>query len=69
MSPRPSYLTLVKLACGAARGELVAVRPSVLDELERRDGAGFRRWLAAVPAPAATPPGTWSPVPAHDGGV
>ena len=51
---RPSYRTLVDLPAGAARGELVAVRLSILDELERRDADGFRRWLARY---LATGPG------------
>ena len=42
---RRSYLTLVELPAGVARGELVAVRQSMLDELERRDSHGFHRWL------------------------
>ena len=42
---RRSYLTLVELPAGPARGELVAVRQSMLDELERRDTDGFHRWL------------------------
>lgn len=44
---RRSYLTLVDLPAGPGRGELVAVRQSMLDELERRDSDGFRRWLEA----------------------
>ena len=44
---RRSYLTLVELPAGAARAQLVAVRQSILDTLTRRDGDGFRRWLAA----------------------
>jgi hypothetical protein len=42
---RRSYLTLVDLPAGAARSELVTVRQSMLDEFERRDTAGFHRWL------------------------
>ncbi len=44
---RRSYLTLVQLPTGPARVALVAVRQSMLDELERRDNAGFHRWLDA----------------------
>jgi hypothetical protein len=44
---RRSFLALVELPAGPARGELVAVRQSILDELERRDAAAFRRWLDA----------------------
>jgi len=42
---RRSYLTLVELPAGAARSELVTVRQSMLDELDRRDTDGFHRWL------------------------
>ena len=42
-------------ACGSDRGELVAVRLSILDELERRDADGFRRWLAAGARPGGDP--------------
>ena len=42
-------------ACGSDRGELVAVRLSILDELERRDAHGFRRWLAAGARPGGDP--------------
>jgi hypothetical protein len=44
---RRSYLTLVDLPAGPARVEIVAVRQSMLDELERRDSDGFHRWLDA----------------------
>lgn len=44
---RRSYLALVDLPAGPGRGDLVAVRQSMLDELERRDTAGFHRWLDA----------------------
>lgn len=66
---RPGYRTLVDLPAGAARGELVAVGLSILEELERRDADGFRRWLARVHVPAATPPGSWRPVPVGEGGA
>ena len=57
---RPSYRTLVDLAAGAAVGSW-RVRLSILDELERRS--------PRVPAPAATPSGTWRPVPVREGGA
>ncbi|MGY2002001.1 hypothetical protein [Blastococcus sp. SYSU DS1024] len=41
----------------AARQRLVARRAQVLDELERRDPAGFARWLAAGPLGSADPAG------------
>jgi len=44
---RRSYLALGDLPTGPARGELVMLRQSMLDELERRDPAGFHRWLNA----------------------
>ena len=48
---RPRHRTLIDLPAGAACGELVAVGLSILDELERRDADGFRRWLAAGARP------------------
>lgn len=44
---RRSYLALGDLPAGPDRGELVTLRQSMLDELERRDPVGFRRWLEA----------------------
>lgn len=44
---RRSYLALSDMSAGAARWELVTQRRSMLDELERRDPAGFHRWLDA----------------------
>jgi hypothetical protein len=41
----------------AARQTLVARREEALDELERRDPAGFARWLAAGPTLASDPAG------------
>ena len=40
-----------------ARASLVARREEALDELERRDPAGFARWLAAGPALSSDPAG------------
>ncbi len=39
----------------AARRSIVERREATLDELERRDPAGFGRWLAAGPAPGSDP--------------
>jgi hypothetical protein len=39
----------------ATRQAIVARRQETLDELERRDPAGFARWLAAVPQPGSDP--------------
>jgi hypothetical protein len=44
---RRSFLALCDLPVGPVRGELVRQRQSMLDELERRDPAGFHRWLEA----------------------
>jgi hypothetical protein len=41
----------------AAREALVARRQETLDELERRDPAGFARWLAAGPTLSSDPAG------------
>jgi hypothetical protein len=41
----------------AARQSLVARREEALDELERRDPAGFDRWLAAGPTLSSDPAG------------
>ncbi|MGY1639668.1 hypothetical protein ACI782_00845 [Geodermatophilus sp. SYSU D00703] len=41
----------------AARQALVARRQETLDELERRDPAGFARWLAAGPVAGSDPAG------------
>ncbi len=41
----------------AARASLVARREEALDELERRDPAGFARWLAAGPTLSSDPAG------------
>ena len=41
----------------AERQSLVARRQEALDELERRDPAGFARWLAAGPLPGSDPAG------------
>ncbi|NEK57622.1 hypothetical protein GCU56_07025 [Geodermatophilus sabuli] len=39
------------------RQALVVRRQETLDELERRDPAGFARWLAATPSPGSDPAG------------
>ena len=39
----------------ALRRSLVDRRESILDELERRDGAGFARWLADGPSTSSNP--------------
>jgi hypothetical protein len=46
---RRSYLALPDLPAGSEHlaGEITRARAALLDELERRDPAGFTRWLAA----------------------
>jgi hypothetical protein len=39
----------------AARASVVRRRQETLDELERRDPAGFARWMAAGPVPGSNP--------------
>ena len=39
----------------AARRSVAARREAILDELERRDGTGFARWLADGPTPTSNP--------------
>jgi hypothetical protein len=42
-----SYHALGELPVGPDRGAMVTLRQSMLEELERRDPAGFQRWLDA----------------------
>ena len=42
---RRSYLSLLDLPPGPARDRVVSLRRELLDELERRDRAGFGRWI------------------------
>lgn len=42
-----SYSALLDHPAGSARRDIVAFREELLDELERRDPAGFTRWLQA----------------------
>jgi hypothetical protein len=44
---RRSYLELQRTVDEPARQRLVRLRREYLDELERRDRAGFARWLAS----------------------
>lgn len=46
---------LTRTAPGAERAQIVALRRRYLDELERRDPDGFRRWLDAGSAWADEP--------------
>ena len=52
---RTSFTALQRSKGLAHRGRLVAARQGYLDELERRDPSGFRRWLAAGARPASDP--------------
>lgn len=63
---RSSYLELQRLQLAhrvSAQLALVMARQSYLDELERRDPAGFRRWLATDPRPAGDPARFLTPPP------
>lgn len=55
---RRSYIALLDLPAGYARDEVVRVRKDLLDELERRDPAGFARWLETG-ARAGSDPGRY----------
>lgn len=52
---RASFTALQRSTGLAHRGRLVAARQGYLDELERRDPSGFRRWLAAGARPGSDP--------------
>ena len=52
---RTSFTALQRSKGLAHRGRLVAARQGYLDELERRDPSGFRRWLAAGARPPSDP--------------
>jgi hypothetical protein len=55
---RRSYLVLIETPFGARRDEIVSRRRELLDELERRDHAGFVRWIDTG-ARAASDPGRY----------
>jgi hypothetical protein len=42
-----SYLALLDAPAGPGHSQVVRIRAGLLDELERRDRAGFARWLEA----------------------
>jgi hypothetical protein len=50
-----SYWLLSELPGSHQRCEVAAMRQSLLDELERRDPVGFRRWLDAEPRANSDP--------------
>jgi hypothetical protein len=55
---RRSYLALVDTPSGQARNDIVRLRRDLLDELERRDHAGFSRWIETG-ARAGSDPGRY----------
>jgi len=55
---RSSYLRLLRATSCPAAAELVLLRQRLLNELERRDRAGFGRWLSTG-ARAASDPGRY----------
>ena len=52
---RSSYLRLHRATSCPAVAELVLLRQCVLDELERRNPAGFGRWLSTGARAASDP--------------
>lgn len=54
---RHSFATVTRARTAAERAAAARLRGSYLDELERRDPAGFATWLATGPPPGSTPAG------------
>jgi len=52
---RSSYLRLHRVTSSPATAQIVLVRQRMLDELERRDRAGFERWLSTGARAASDP--------------
>lgn len=50
-----SYFTLIDLPADGQRTAVVRLREQLLDELERRDPAGFTRWIDAGARPGGDP--------------
>ena len=50
-----SYWALRDVASIRRRGAIVVLRGDLLDELERRDPAGFAQWLRTEPRPVSDP--------------
>jgi hypothetical protein len=50
-----TYFALLDLPVGASREAVTHLRGRLLDEMERRDPAGFARWLEAGPRAASNP--------------
>jgi hypothetical protein len=52
---RRSYWLLLDMPSGSDRAQVMQVRANLLDELERRDPAGFDRWLQTQPRAGSDP--------------
>jgi len=50
-----SYFALLDLPADASRADLVHRRQQLLDEIERRDPAGFTRWIDTDARPGSNP--------------
>lgn len=53
---RPCYTWLHKVADGPHRQQVIRAREQMLDELERRNKAGFNRWIADGARAGSDPP-------------
>lgn len=62
---RASFLRLRGAPGASARLQVAMVRQAYLEELERRDVDGLRRWLETGPRPASGPEDYWRPGPAR----
>lgn len=60
-----SFSQLRTAPSAAARLQVAMVRHAYLEELERRDDDGLRRWLASGPRPTSGPEEYWRPGPAR----
>jgi len=50
-----SYFAMLDLPASASRADLVQLRHQLLDEIERRDPAGFTRWIDTEARPGSNP--------------
>ena len=62
---RRSYRALMDAPCGKVHDDMVIMRRTMLDEFERRDPQGLRRWLDDD-ARASSDPGRYLSPPAGD---
>lgn len=53
---RASYTAMHQVCSAAELARLVELRSEYLDEFERRDGAGFGRWMSGLPRSDGDPP-------------